>query len=75
MRPKRSCRICKDTKAIAWVQALLEEGYRPRRITRAKAAGHGFSRRQVVRHVNECPNPNECQDASLRKQCSKLLRR
>ena len=50
----KPCRICEDPKAMAWVQALLEQGYSPRRITRAKEAGYGFSRPQVVRHVNEC---------------------
>ncbi len=54
MRLKRPCRICADVKAAAWVQTLLEQGYSPRRITRAKEAGYGFSRRQVVRHINEC---------------------
>ena len=57
MRSKRPCAICKDPKAIAWVQALLGKGYSPRRITRAKEAGYGFSRPQVVRHVRQCKAP------------------
>ena len=67
MRPrKRPCCICKDPKAIAWVQALLEQGFSPRRITRAKEAGYGFSRRQVVRHVSEClkAESGEAEDAA-----------
>jgi hypothetical protein len=54
MRPKKKCRICADAKASAWIETLLEEGFSPRRISRAKEAGYGFSRPQVVRHINEC---------------------
>ena len=54
-RRPRKCPICRDVKAAVWVQMLLEKGFSPRRIARAKPeAGYGFSRPQVVRHINEC---------------------
>ena len=55
MRPRnRPCRMCQDPNAVVWVQTLLDQGLSPRRMTRAKEAGYGFSRRQVVRHIKEC---------------------
>jgi hypothetical protein len=64
-RPRKKCGICKDPKAIAWIEALLEEGFSPRRISRAKQAGYGFSRPQVVRHINECRDKLEDQERSV----------
>ena len=65
MRPRnKPCRICKDEKAIAWVATLLQQGLSPRRITRAKEAGYEFSRRQVVRHINECLKPEPRDNAA-----------